>query len=165
MLIKILSLFVLLLATVFSFDEVARYYSNIDKVESLNSAIDKELYRQKQNLLVQADVISINWLHTLNPLVKKVQGNVTWSSSKQAGIASFSGLPKTTDVQSYQLWVYDLESTYNEPISLARFKVARKKTIVINAHPDTIVKQPYKFELVLEDNKNSNIRKLLLAQP
>ena len=123
----------------------------------------------KQRLLSQPDVINTNWLHTLNPLVKNVRGRLIWSNTKQKGIMEFSRLPALPDNQHYRLYIYDLNSASSTPIP-ARFQTPIKpqnksKTRLIPFATDTIIKAPFKFELLLEEEDSKNKQPLLLAQP
>ena len=165
-LLKIVLLVIVLAAVVIiSMDGLAMHFSNQEKRSaSLITVIDKELSRQKNVLLNQKDVIQSAWLHTLNPLVKKVRGRVIWSNEKQSGVAVFYNLPETPEGKSYRLWVYDLE---NMPVSGSHFilKNGSTKEILQQIKTDRIIKQPYKFELVLEKDEYSSSAQLLLAQP
>jgi len=165
-----LSLIVLITTIViFSIDGVAMHFSSSKENTSQHLVImdspDLDLERHKRYLLNQSDVIDVNWLRTLNPLVRNVQGRLIWSSLQQTGLVSFSGLPKIESFQRYQLWVYDLEGSYDQPVSLARFSVNNKKMLVVNLKTKRNIKRPYKFELTLEDDKGMYAKHLLMAQP
>jgi hypothetical protein len=161
------------LALVVVISSVGSYYY---QQKARNNAIkgqQAELIKQQQILLKQADIINTNWLRTLNAQVKNVQGNVIWSTNKQFGVASFKNLPKTKENQQYRLWVYDLSKKADKRISTAHFK---KKTngssdFLVAMKPQTTIKFPFKFELVMEQStKPANKKKikespLLLAQP
>lgn len=144
----------------------ASYFYYPQQNTQATQLIQVELNLHKQELLNQSDVLQLNWLHTLNPLVKKVQGSVIWSSARQSGIMMFENLPALGMKHSYRLWIYDLESRNNQPISAGVFKpVAAEKTLYIRIYPDSRVKKPFKFELVLIEANNSSVQPLLLAQP
>ena len=132
------------------------------------SVLAAQLEIQKQQLLQQDDVINTNWLHTLNPLVKNVRGQLLWSSNKQKGILEFSNLPSLSDDQKFQLWVYDLEAKDSKPIS-ARMETPvlqeRSNTLLISFTAKKPVQKPFKFELLLKEEGKKETQALLLAQP
>ena len=132
------------------------------------SVLAAQLEVQKQQLLQQNDVINTNWLHTLNPLVKNVRGQLLWSSTKQKGLLEFSNLPSLPDDQKFQLWVYDLESTNNKPISATMgtaIPQERSNTLLIPFTAIKHVQKPFKFELLLKEEGKDDAQPLLLAQP
>ncbi len=118
----------------------------------------------KQSILQQDDVINTNWLHTLNPLVKDVKGSVIWSSHEQQGIIKLSNLPVLNSHQKYHLWIYDLTTKNNAPISALVFK-PRTKNITLAFQAESKVEIPFKFELTLEEEGVDGGLSLLLAQP
>lgn len=123
----------------------------------------------KQQILQQEDAIDTNWLHTLNPLVKKVRGRLFWSSKKQQGVMEFTGLPKLKANQQFHLLIYDLNAESSKPISAivtekGQFK-QKSKTFLVPFTASTMVKSPFKFELMLEEEGVEGGQPLLLAQP
>jgi len=134
-----------------------------------NNQLDQEdeIYIQKLGILEQEDVIDVNWLHTLNPLVKKVQGRLLWSSQKQLGVMEFINLPKLKKGQKFHLWIFDLNSKDSKPISANISKAIiskQKKRTIMPFKGATSIKSPFKFELMLEDY-SGKLHPLLLAQP
>ena len=129
---------------------------------------ESESYIQKLGILEQKDVIDTNWLHTLNPLVKKVQGRLLWSTHKQQGLMEFINLPKLKKYQQFKLWVYDLQSNGTKPV-LAKINhlesYQSKNKIIMPFSVTVAVKSPFKFELMLEDKNIEGAQPLLLAQP
>ena len=79
-------------------------------------AIQSARVIQQQFILNQPDVINMNWLRTLNPLVKNVEGRVIWSNNLQKGVMEFVGLPEIASNQNYQLWIYDLIGKDTKPV-------------------------------------------------
>jgi len=123
----------------------------------------------KQQILQQEDTIDTNWLHTLNPLVKKVRGRLLWSSAKQQGIMEFSDLPKLAKNQQFRLWIYDLNSRSSKPVSAivaknSQFK-HKSKNLLVPFTAGSVIKSPFKFELTLEEKGVEGGQPLLLAQP
>ena len=167
-------LIVLLVVTlVVMMSSVGSYYY---QQKARNNAIkgqQAELIQQQQILLKQADIINTNWLRTLNAQIKNVHGRVMWSTNKQFGVASFKNLPKTKENQQYRLWVYDLSKKADKRISTAHFtkKTNGSSDFLVAMKPQTTIKFPFKFELVMEQStKPANKKKikespLLLAQP
>jgi hypothetical protein len=125
------------------------------------------LESRKQKILQQADVININWLRTLNPLVKKVQGRLIWSNTLQQGMMEFSNLPKLSAKQRYRLWIYDLVGDISKPITAITFKQTTNIShdYLISFNTKTPITSPLKFELTLEEEGKENGLPLLLAQP
>jgi hypothetical protein len=168
---KPLSLLVLLtIIIVNSIDVVAMHFSTNPGKGVLQDVVmvdlpNSKLENYKQTIPNQENVIDVNWLHTMNPLAGNIHGRLIWSSTDQQGMASFFGLTETSQSQHYQLLAYDLISARNQPVSLMKFKVKMKELIILSLKPKTIVERPYKFELVLIDNKKSSNQPLLMAQP
>lgn len=124
--------------------------------------------RQLRNTLLQSSTaIHSNWLKTLNPLAKKVQGDLVWDSETQKGVMRFVDLPEINQGQFYHLWVYDLEHSVKEPISATRFKSEplMEDEYLVGIHPIQLVTKPYKFILTLETQSEEEDQVLLLAQP
>ena len=155
----------ILLFTLSSFGLYA--YQKKNKL-TINLTEESQQYIQKLNILQQDDVIDTNWLHTLNPLVKKVQGRLLWSSKKQQGVMEFINLPKLNHNQHYQLWIYDLYANNTKPIAAIVddsiiYKKTNKKIIPFKA--GLLVNSPFKFEITLEEIGVKEGQPLLLAQP
>lgn len=153
--------------SLFSISSISLYV--YQKYNHDNQQIDQEgeIYIQKLGILEQDDVIDVNWLHTLNPLVKKVQGRLLWSSKKQLGVMEFVNLPNLKKGQKFHLWIFDLNSKNNKPI-LANINKAvifkQKKRTIMPFKGATSIDSPFKFELMLED-RSGKLHPLLLAQP
>jgi len=123
------------------------------------------LVSQQQLILSQDDVINTNWLRTLNPLVKNVEGRVVWSNILQQGIMEFIGLPKIAKNQAYQLWIYDLTGKDSKPVLSNEFSVADSRTLLIPFSVKKLILSPFKFELVLKTAGEDLSQPLFLAQP
>lgn len=146
---------------------VAGHFSKLKRSDRLNHLIYLQVLKQQKHLNSQPDTIQVNWLHTLNPLVQGVSGNISWSNRQQAGIMTFVGLPQLPSNQHYRLLIFDLGNRYNKPLVGASFnpvKSTRSPVLVKYSAPETIVK-PFKFELVLAENNSPIVKSLLLAQP
>ncbi len=126
-----------------------------------------ELEKLKETIIQQADTIDTNWLRTLNPMVKHVQGRLLWSSAMQQGVVEFINLPQLSNNQQYRLWVYDLEANSSKPITAIVFKKVEFISGIFarSFEPKIKVKNPLKFELVLEVGGITGFQPLLLAQP
>jgi hypothetical protein len=162
-------LFICLL--VFTLSYLALSFYQKSKQSTPLSAIEQmertELENLKESILEQNDTIDTNWLRTLNPLVKNVQGRLLWSSAKQQGVVEFINLPLLKNNQQYRLWVYDLEANESKPITAAVFKSIDVISGIFASsfQPKFMVKTPLKFELVLEEGGSEVVLPLLLAQP
>lgn len=124
-----------------------------------------ELDSLKQKLLQQPDVIDTNWLHTLNPLIKGVEGRLLWSTTLQKGMVSFNNLPKINNNQQFQLIIYDLNDPSNKPVSALTIQQDYTGRYEHDFVPQRRIKSPLKFELVLEEKGSDSTLPLLLAQP
>lgn len=122
-----------------------------------------------QLILTQPNVINTNWLRTLDPLVKHVEGRIVWSQVMQQGVMEFVGLPNIAKNQHYQLWVYDLAGNDTRPIFALQFNHVKKGKMLIPFSPKQLIKAPLKFEILLKtmtDDMQAEITQpLLLAQP
>ena len=142
---------------------------NLAKSSRLNIVAQenqKPLLAQRKELLKEKNLLKSNWLKTLNPQAKKIQGDLIWSTEQQKGMMRFNNLPKLSTGQSYHLWVYDLESSIKEPISATKFQTDPriKKDFLVGIFPEKTIKKPYKFVLVIE-TRSQDEQILLLAQP
>jgi len=124
-----------------------------------------ELVLEQQFILTQTDVINTNWLRTLNPLVKNVEGRVVWSNVLQKGVMEFVGLPKIKNNQQYRLWIYDLTGKDTKPIFSTEFTKVLSNKFLIPFSSKALVKSPFKFELMLKTDGEEISQPLFLAQP
>ena len=150
-----------------SVSTIALYaYQQKSKIPEL-SVINAQADILKQQILQQSDVVDTNWLHTLNPLVKKVRGRLLWSSSKQQGLMEFDNLPTLSKGQRFVLLIYDLNTETTNPIK-AVFEHKQKtkgKKLLIPFTAEEEVTNPLKFELILDEEGVDTDLQLLLAQP
>ena len=125
-------------------------------------------YESRKFLLAQPDVININWMRTLDPLAKKVYGDVVWSTLMQKGMMRFANLPKLRPNQTYHLWMHDLASSAKDPVSVTQFspELTVPTELLVPFTSPRKVSEPYKFTIML-DNSAIDIQPqpLLLAQP
>ena len=107
-----------------------------------------------------------NWLRTLNPKMRDVQGDLVWSPAKQEGVMRFINLPAPPANSHYQLWLYDSHSI-KAPVSGAKFSQGSGKGEWFAAiYPETHIETPYKFELKLApDNTDTPQQIMLMVQP
>lgn len=133
--------------------------------EPIQQKNKSELIIQQELLLSQDNVINTNWLHTLNPLVKNVEGRVVWSNILQKGVMEFIGLPKIEKNQQYQLWIYDLVGKDTKPILSKEFNETTSTTMLIPFTSKELILSPFKFELVLKTEGVEFTQPLFLAQP
>ena len=124
-----------------------------------------ELMLQQQSILGQEDVINTNWLRTLNPLVKNVEGRIVWSNILQEGVMEFVGLPEISDNQKYQLWIFDLVGKDTKPIFSKEFSEVNSKALLISFSAKELILSPFKFELMLKTKGEDLSQPLFLAQP
>lgn len=143
----------------------SKYYKEWQKNPNQESQ-QSDLILEQQFILTQTDVINTNWLRTLNPLVKNVEGRVVWSNVLQKGVMEFVGLPKIKDNQQYRLWIYDLVGEDTKPIFSTEFsKVLSDKYLIPFNSNSSMIKSPFKFELMLKTEGEETSQPLFLAQP
>lgn len=130
--------------------------------EPINSS---ELLSEQQLILNQDDVINTNWLRTLDPLVKNVEGRIVWSNVLQKGVMEFIALPKISDDQKYQLWIYDLVGKDTKPVLSHEFNEVNSEKMLIPVASKVLINSPFKFELLLKTEGEENSQPLFLAQP
>jgi hypothetical protein len=121
----------------------------------------------RTQLLADAGSIRGNWLRTLNPLVKTVQGDVVWNSTQQQGVMRFVDLPKPKAGTFYQLWLYDARGTSSEPVSggIVTQGAGNDELLALIKSPQA-VNEPYKFEFKLHTATQADAGKvLLMMQP
>lgn len=123
------------------------------------------LILQQEFISTQTDAINTNWLRTLNPLVKNVEGTLVWSNHLQKGVMEFVGLPQIANNQYYQLWIYDLIGKDTKPVFSTKFKQVVSEKFLIPFSASTLINSPFKFELMLSTDGDANSQPLFLAQP
>ena len=119
-------------------------------------------------MLTQPDALNINWMRTLNPLAKNIQGDIVWSSLMQQGMMRFANLAALPQGQQYHLWIYDLASPADEPVSVVKFAPDLKipTELLIPFTSSQKISEPYKFMVMLEyADPTIPPEPLLLAQP
>lgn len=159
--ILILAIAIALIAGMISAQRVMQQVETIEQKQVTQ-------YETRQFLLSQPDALNINWMRTMNPLAKNIQGDIVWSSLAQQGMMRFANLPSLPKGQQYHLWIYDLNNAADEPISIATFSpdldVPTERLIPFTSSRK--ISEPYKFMIMLEyTNERSPTEPLLLAQP
>ena len=141
-----------------------RFVQQVDDIEKQQVA----QYESRKFLLAQPDVININWMRTLDPLAKKVYGDVVWSTLMQQGMMRFANLPKLGSDETYHLMMYDLAHSANDPVSITKFspEITIPTELLVPFKSPRMVSEPYKFTIMLESTaEGSDPQPLLLAQP
>jgi len=141
------------------------------KSKSANTEDDN--YSQKKSewvaLLAEKNTLHLHWLRTLNPIVKKTDGDLIWNTEQQKGLMHFSNLPALKNGHIYQLWIYDLQQSTEKPVLAAVFTGHKKKTLFYaTIIPKNRVIKPFKFLLIKGKKGDKSFNKsqsLLLAQP
>lgn len=159
LLAKAIVLIVIVILGVFSHKKLQESRSEIQQEQQ------SKIVLQQTAILDQDDVINTNWLRTLNPLVKNVEGSVVWSSILQQGVLEFIGLPEIENDQTYQLWVYDLLGKDSKPILSSQFKEVSSDKFLVPFIAKELINNPFKFELLLATDGEKVRQPLLLAQP
>ena len=138
------------------------YYekSRLSKYSQIN------VQQQLTQLLSAPDVAEYDWMRTLNPKAKVVEGGIVWSQDKQQGIMKFKNLPALSKKQQYHLWLYDRNK--EQPISghVFRQNSFDTNTRLVGFKPEKTVTSLYKFILDLENvNGTGEKQTLLRVQP
>lgn len=122
--------------------------------------------QQLTQLLSNSDIAEYDWMRTLNPKAKSVEGGIIWSQKKQQGVMTFKNLPVLSKKQQYHLWLYDRNT--EQPISGHTFRQNRfdTNTRLVVFQPAKKVTSVYKFILNLENvNDEGDKQTLLRVQP
>lgn len=139
----------------------------VQKVDSIEKSQVAQ-YESRKFLLAQPDAINMNWMRTLDPMAKKIYGDLVWSTLMQEGMMRFANLPTLQADQTYHLWMHDLASSANDPVSVAQFspELTMPTELLIPFKAPKKISEPYKFTIML-DNSAEEIppQPLLLAQP
>jgi len=130
-------------------------------------AADSNLAQLRHTLLADPASLRGNWLHTMNPLVTNVQGDLVWNNQQQQGVMQISNLPGLSAGNTYHLWIYDARKGTDAPVSGAVLPQGSGTTglfsLIKAANP---VLEPYKFVLKLESAQaNTAEQTLLMVQP
>ncbi len=126
--------------------------------------------REWEALLDEKDTIHLHWLRTLNPFIRETQGGLLWNKTQQKGVMRFVNLPRLSDKQRYNLWIYDLQKPLKKPVNAGMFSINKssKGEYYVSFKPEEVVITPYKFLLTLGKKSEHNfgsLQSLLLAQP
>ncbi len=160
-LLLILSIMITLVAGMIYTQQMMQQVENIEQKQvSLN--------KSRAVILSQPDAMNINWMRTLNPLAKNIQGDIVWSNSMQQGMIRFANLATLPKGQQYHLWIYDLANAANKPVSIVQFSPdsALPTERLIPFTSSQAITAPYKFMIMLEyTDGDSAPEPLLLAQP
>lgn len=117
-------------------------------------------------LLANSENVRGNWMHTLNPDVQNVQGELVWSPNEQLGSMRLVNLPSVKQDDTYQLWIYDTYRTQNEPILGATLPAKLPKgESFVTIRPAIPVTEPYKFMLTKRQPDSDEVQTLLMVQP
>lgn len=141
-----------------------QFVQKVDNIEKQQLA----QYEARKFLLAQPDAININWMRTLDPMAKKIYGDIVWSTLNQQGMMRFANLPKLEPDKTYHLWVHDLANNANDPVSLTQFspELTVPTELLVPFKSPRMVTEPYKFTIMLDSSiENSQPQPLLLAQP
>jgi len=139
----------------------------VQKVDSIEKSQVAQ-YEARKFLLAQPDAININWMRTLDPIAKKVYGDIVWSTLMQEGMMRFANLPRLQADQTYHLWIHDLASSASDPVSIAEFspELTMPTELLVPFRASRKISEPYKFTIMLDNSaEGAQPQPLLLAQP
>jgi len=86
---------------------------------------------RRGRLLVEPQVVRIDWSATEDPVAAGVSGDVVWSDELQEGYMRFENLTvNDPGVNQYQLWIFDADRPAEHPVDGGVFDVTSRETIV-----------------------------------
>jgi hypothetical protein len=132
-----------------------------------NDSTPAGLQALRETLLAETSSVRGNWLRTLNPLVKDVQGDLVWNSAQQQGVMRFVNLPSPKAGHFYQLWLYDTRGESDAAVSGAELREGSGRgELFVPIKTATTVEEPYKFVLALQAEGDKKVgQTLLMVQP
>lgn len=133
----------------------------------IDSSSPAELQALRETLLAETSSVHGNWLRTLNPLVKDVQGDLVWNSAQQEGVMRLMNLPAPKDGHFYRLWLHDARGDSTAAVSGADLRQGSGRgELLTPIQTATTVEEPYKFVLTLQTDGNEAAgQTLLMVQP
>lgn len=158
-LIALLAVLTLLMAALYAFQRMSGVQANTS---------ENPLQALHDTLLSDPSSIGGNWLRTLNPAVKHVQGDLVWNSRQQQGVMRIRYLPNPKANDFYQLWLYDAQGKLEQqPVAGGRLNSgAEEETLYAMIKPAIPVQEPYKFVLKLHSASHADDGQvLLMVQP
>lgn len=158
-LITALACLTLVMATVYAFQRMSGAQAN---------PTENPLQLLHDALLADPSSVAGNWLRTLNPAVKHVQGDLVWNSRQQQGVMRIRYLPNPKTNDFYQLWLYDAQGKpEQQPVAGGILKKgAENETLYAVIKPVIPVQEPYKFVLKLHAATDPDAGQvLLMVQP
>jgi len=116
-----------------------------------------------QRLLQAEGSVGGNWLRTLNPNMKAVQGDLVWSTAEQRGVMRIMHLPKPERAQQYVVRAYDAYHAPEQGVPVAFFnKGTNEAPLLMSLQTSTSITDPYKFVLTQEPLKGEGEKQILL---
>lgn len=154
---KVVSFGLILLGMVAVMWGTAMFERNVAPMPS--SAMEAEY----QRLLHAEDSIGGNWLRTLNPNMKTVQGDLVWNTTEQRGVMRIMHLPKPDRAQHYVVRAYDSYHTSSQGVPVAYLvEGAKEAPLFMNLQTQTRITDPYKFVLTQEPIQGQGDKQILL---
>lgn len=158
-LIATLACLTLIMASLYAFQRMGGAHAN---------TTENPLQPLHDALLADPNSVGGNWLRTLNPAVKHVQGDLVWNSRQQQGVMRIRYLPNPKANDFYQLWLYDAQGKpEQQPVAGGKLSNGGEdETLYVAIKPAIPVQEPYKFVLKLHTATNPDAGQvLLMVQP
>lgn len=118
-----------------------------------------------------ADAMRVPWIAAGELEGRTIGGDVVWSTAKQQGFMTFSGLPANDPTkEQYQLWIFDPAQSDKTPIDGGVFDVASTGgTVVVPIDPKLRVTDAVLFAITVEKPGgvvvSDRSRLILIAKP
>ncbi len=131
---------------------------------SSNAAPAEQAYHRLQET---AGSIGGNWLRTLNPSVKAVQGDLVWNSKEQFGVMRLLNLPNPGNGYHYQVLVFDSYAESGQGTPLASLAIGSGRgSLYVPLRTAKKIIEPYKFVLTRSPvGERAEAQILLMVQP
>jgi anti-sigma-K factor RskA len=122
----------------------------------------------RETLLAAADTVVLSWASPAGGVYSGVEGDISWSDSRQKGFLRLRGLPANDPaLTQYQLWIVDPQRA-DEPVDGGVFDVpAGVQELILPVQARLPVREPLAFALTLEKPGGvvvSSAPRLLIAQ-
>ncbi|EMI58244.1 anti-sigma factor [Rhodopirellula sallentina] len=119
-------------------------------LDPANSPVAVTVEEAREDVLLAADQITVDWAPGTTPFDAPVDGDVVWSTSQQAGYMRFVGMPVNDPTQEqYQLWIID-PARDDEPIDGGVFDVTSTGEVIVPIDAKLTVVDPAAFAITIE---------------
>lgn len=94
------------------------------------------------------DLVQVQWEPVHEP---KAAGEALWSDSRQEGYMRFANMPiNNPSVEQYQLWIFDTEKEYAEPVDGGVFDISTAGEVIIPIKARMRIDKAVRFAVTVE---------------